>query len=169
MSNPQIFKADPKAVDAGKVLQSLTLLSSLPGRHPTSSLGTFEGKTKNTNDRIAFEDDQVSVYEDHLEQKHGTVISDIYFKDITGVEVLRTPKEKVIMYITINSKSGVNVVAGLEKMDAIMAIIAGHIDQGFIKESTMGTAWIANSKKLTFFFVVVVIVLIIVIAFNLNR
>src|ERR1700722_18717583 len=135
MDNPQVFKADPTAVNAGKFLQVGALLTALPKAHPTAGGRPFDENAKDVDDHIAFKDDQVVAYDDHLEQKHGVATNEIYFKDITNVEVLRTPEEKIILYITIERGSEKNIFAGLERMDDLLKIITDHVGQSLIKES----------------------------------
>lgn len=133
MNDPLIFRADPAVIKQGKILQLGAIWTTL---YPRPHIGQqpFGKLAKNVDERIVFEGDQVSVYEDHFKQKHGVVFREIYFKDITGVDVLRTPDKK-ILYITIDGGGEKVLLVGLEKMADLLKSITRHIKQEFIKES----------------------------------
>ena len=111
---PQIFKADPKAIEESRRFKVLGWLA-LPGRGGPAL-------KKDIDNAVVSEGDEVVVYDDHFEKKRGNAIEEIYFKDITGIIFTKNPAGK-LLFFHVSAGGNDLVIVGMESMDDLLQSI----------------------------------------------
>jgi hypothetical protein len=119
---PIIFIADPEAVGEGKAFKPLGFLALMMPR--TGGRGVQFANYLNNDLVVA--GDEIMVYEDHLERKHGEAIQEIFFRDIAGIVATRSPAGK-LLFFEIDETEKKTMISGMDKMEDLLALIIGRL------------------------------------------
>lgn len=155
---PIIFIADPEAVGEGKAFKPLGFLALMMPR--TGGRGVQFANYLNNNLVVA--GDEIMVYEDRLERKHGETTQEIFFRNIAGIAATRSPAGK-LLFFEIGEAEKKTMISGMEKMEDLLALIIERLPpsesaQGIVTLTLDGAA--ATQKMIVVFALLVVVLVL---------